>query len=188
MPASASRLIPRYPSVDGSSTSRPIPGQAIRYRPVTPVGAVDADEQDGLPLWPLPVLNTIASCNPLDYIECVERLLTVVELPHYLRKAEALLSKEDRESAVSYLAAHPTAGVLLQGTCGIRKLRWATGGRGKSGGVRLVYYYCDAEIPLFMITVFAKNERANLSKAERNELAKLATALRDGYRGRRGRK
>jgi hypothetical protein len=134
------------------------------------------------------VLNTLASCNPLDYIECMDRLLTVVELPHYLRKAEALLSKEDRESAVSYLAAHPTAGVLLQGTCGIRKLRWATGGRGKSGGVRLVYYYCDAEIPLFMITVFAKNERANLSKAERNELAKLATALRDGYRGRRGRK
>ena len=59
---------------------------------------------------------------------------------------------------------------------------------GENASVRLVYYFCDAEIPLFMITVFAKNERANLSKAERNELAKLATALRDGYRGRRGEK
>lgn len=112
----------------------------------------------------------------------MESLLTVVELAHYIRKAEALLSVEERKTAVNYLAAHPEAGVLLQGTGGIRKLRWATGSRGKSGGVRLVYYYYDENMPLFMITVFAKNEKANLSKAERNDLAKLATALRDHYR------
>ena len=116
----------------------------------------------------------------------MDHLLTVVELPHYIRKAEALLSVEERGTAVDYLAKHPEAGVLLQGTGGIRKLRWATGNRGKSGGVRLVYYYCDENIPLFMITVFAKNEKANLSKAERNDLAKLTTALRDSYRPKRG--
>jgi hypothetical protein len=116
----------------------------------------------------------------------MDQLLTVVELRHYLRRAEALLSKEERETAVSYLAAHPTASVLLQGTGGVRKLRWGTANRGKSGGVRLVYYYCDEDTPLFMITVFAKNERANLSKAERNELARLTAALRSGYRQKRG--
>ncbi len=111
----------------------------------------------------------------------MEQLLTVVELPHYIRKAEKLLSADERQAAVSYLAAHPEAGILLQGTGGIRKLRWATGSRGKSGGVRLIYYYHDIRIPLFMITLFAKHERANLSKAERNELSKLVTNLRDSY-------
>lgn len=108
-------------------------------------------------------------------------LLTVVELPHYLRKSAALMSEEERKTAVDYLAAHPEAGTLLRGTGGIRKLRWATGNRGKSGGVRLVYYYYDESMPLFMITVFAKNEKANLSKAEQNDLAKLVSVLRNHY-------
>ena len=65
----------------------------------------------------------------------------------------------------------------MQGTGGIRKLRWARGSRGKSGGVRVIYYYHDERIPLYLLTVFGKNERANLSKAERNELAKLVATL-----------
>jgi hypothetical protein len=55
----------------------------------------------------------------------MDSLLTVVELPHYIRKAEALLSKNEQKAAVDYLAAHPEAGVVLQGTGGLRKLRWA---------------------------------------------------------------
>ncbi len=65
----------------------------------------------------------------------------------------------------------------MQGTGGIRKLRWGRGGRGKSGGVRVIYYYHDARIPLFLLTIFGKNEQANLSQAERNELAKLVELL-----------
>lgn len=109
-------------------------------------------------------------------------LTTIVELPHYIRKAEKLLSSEERQAVVGYLASHPEAGVVLQGTGGIRKLRWGIGGRGKSGGVRLVYYYYDSSIPLFMITLFAKNERANLSRAERNDLSKLVDVLRSSYK------
>ena len=116
----------------------------------------------------------------------MDGLLTVVELPHYIRKAEALLSANERRAAVDYLAAHPEAGALLQATGGIRKMRWATGNRGKSGGVRLVYYYYDRNMPLFMITLFAKSEKSNLSKAERNELGKLTAILRDTYRTPRG--
>jgi hypothetical protein len=66
----------------------------------------------------------------------------------------------------------------MQGTGGVRKLRWARGGRGKSGGVRLIYYYHSEAMPLYLLTVFAKNERANLSKAERNGLAKLVAVLK----------
>jgi len=104
-------------------------------------------------------------------------MLTVAELPEYLRAAGKLLSEADRRAVVDYLAAHPKAGDLIEGTGGVRKLRWARDGRGKSGGVRVIYYVHSTAMPLYLLTMFAKNERANISKAERNELAGLVDLL-----------
>jgi hypothetical protein len=104
-------------------------------------------------------------------------LLTVAELPEYLRMAGKLLADADRRAIVDYLAAHPTAGDLIEGTGGVRKLRWARDDRGKSGGVRVVYYFHSEAMPLYLLTMFAKNERANLSKGERNQLAGLVDVL-----------
>lgn len=104
-------------------------------------------------------------------------LLTVAELPEYLRTAAKLLSDAERRAIVDYIAEHPKAGDLIEGTGGVRKLRWARGGRGKSGGVRVIYYFHSDAMPLYLLTMFAKNERANLSHAERNELAWLVDLL-----------
>lgn len=104
-------------------------------------------------------------------------MITVAELPEYIRRAAQLLSETERRDVVDYLAAHPKAGDLMAGTGGIRKLRWGRGGRGKSGGVRVIYYVHSERMPLYLITVFAKNEQANLSKAECNELAGLVDLL-----------
>ena len=104
-------------------------------------------------------------------------MLPVAELPEYLRAASKLLSDADQRAVVDHLAAHPKAGDLIEGTGGVRKLRWARDGRGKSGGVRVIYYVHSDSMPLYLLTMFAKNERANLSKAERNELAGLVDLL-----------
>lgn len=104
-------------------------------------------------------------------------MLTVAELPEYIRQAERLMSPDERREIVDYLAMHPKAGDLLEGTGGIRKLRWGRGSRGKSGGVRVIYYVHSELMPLYLITLFAKNERENLIKAERNELATLVNEL-----------
>jgi hypothetical protein len=93
---------------------------------------------------------------------------TVVETRHYALRAEKLLSDQERCELIDSVAAHPLQGDLLVGTGGLRKFRFAKGGRGKSGGVRVIYYYGRAEHPLFLLEVFGKNEKANLSKAERN--------------------
>ena len=69
----------------------------------------------------------------------------------------------------------------MQGTGGVRKLRWAAKGKGKSGGSRVIYFFYNETIPLFLLTIFGKNEKANLSKSERNELAKLAKELVKNY-------
>lgn len=102
---------------------------------------------------------------------------TVAETPEYIRRAEKLLSDDERRDVLQYLAAHPRTGDLMEGTGGVRKLRWARGGRGKSGGVRVIYYFHSDAMPLYLLTLFAKNERANLSKAERNALADLVGIL-----------
>ena len=108
----------------------------------------------------------------------IAMLVTVAETPEYSRCAAKLLSTEERSEVVLYLAANPKAGDLMQGTGGIRKLRWARGGRGKSGGVRVIYYFHSGSMPLYLLTVFGKNERANLSQAERNELAGIVGILK----------
>ncbi len=104
-------------------------------------------------------------------------LTTITELPEYIRRADALLSEFERKSVIDYLAEHPLAGDVMEGTGGIRKLRWSRGHKGKSGGVRVIYYYHDQRLPLYLLTLFAKGERANLSKADRNALSRLVTVL-----------
>ncbi|WP_295446104.1 type II toxin-antitoxin system RelE/ParE family toxin [uncultured Thiodictyon sp.] len=104
-------------------------------------------------------------------------MLTVAEVPEYIRRAERLLTADERRDLVSFLAVHPGAGVLLEGTGGVRKLRWGRQGRGKSGGVRVIYYFHSEAMPLYLLTLFAKNEQANLTHAERNELAGLVDTL-----------
>ena len=78
---------------------------------------------------------------------------------------------------INYLAEHPKAGDIIEGTGGVRKLRWRSGGQGKSGGVRVIYYFHDDFMPLYLLTLFAKGDKTNLTKAERNELADLIDAL-----------
>ena len=118
--------------------------------------------------------------NPLDYTLSVQ---TIVELPEFLKKSAGLLQEQERLSIINYLAAHPLAGDLIQGTGGIRKLRWSAHGKGKSGGVRVIYYYHNGSVPLFLLTVFGKGEKANLKKSERNELAKFTCFLLEHYGG-----
>ena len=102
---------------------------------------------------------------------------TVAELPEFIRTADKLLDLAERQDLIRYLALHPKAGDLMEGTGGVRKLRWRRGDHGKSGGVRIIYYFHDAQMPLYLLTLFAKGDRANLSKAERNDLAGLTEVL-----------
>jgi len=95
----------------------------------------------------------------------------------FQRKVARLLTEREREDLVTYLAAHPNTGVIMEGTGGIRKLRWARTGGGKSGGIRVIYYFHGETMPLYLLTAFGKNEKANLSKEERNLLAKAVREL-----------
>ena len=109
----------------------------------------------------------------------------VVETPTFLRAAAAYFSEEDREKIVWTIAADPEAGDLMPGTGGYRKIRFARPGMGKRGGVRVIYLYGGEELPIFLITVYAKSEKGNLTKAEQNALARMARSFFDDYRRKR---
>jgi hypothetical protein len=87
-----------------------------------------------------------------------------------------------RSSPAPICTGVPRAGDLMPGTGGARKVRVAGRGKGKSDGYRVVTYYAAEDVPVFMLAVISKGERANLSKAERNQLRAELRGLAADYR------
>ena len=108
---------------------------------------------------------------------------SVVETVPYLADAERLFSAEERMAIVDMVAGDPRCGAVMPGTGGVRKVRVAASGRGKSGGARVIYLFGGEDMPTFLLAVFAKNEKDNLTQAERNGLKKSTSALLQNYRG-----
>lgn len=106
----------------------------------------------------------------------------MVETPTYLRAANAVYSETEREEIVLTIAADPEAGDVMPGTGGYRKLRFVRRGMGKRGGGRVIYLYGGEDLPIFLITVYTKSEKGNLSKAEQNALAKMAKSFFADYK------
>jgi hypothetical protein len=102
---------------------------------------------------------------------------TVVETVPYLAEAERLFTADQQASIVDTVAADPRCGVVIPGAGGIRKLRVAASGRGKRGGARIIFLFGGDDVPVFLLAVFAKNEKSDLSQAESNRLAKAAAEL-----------
>jgi hypothetical protein len=112
-------------------------------------------------------------------------LLTVVETSAFLRRAEKLLSVEEHEELLFYLALHPLSGDEIPGTGGVRKMRFGARGKGKSGGVRVVYYFFDEVNPLYAIFLYGKHEQANLTPQQKREVASFAATIKAAAKARR---
>lgn len=111
-------------------------------------------------------------------------IITVAETPEFQRRARAIMSDEERMALIDFIARNPTAGISIGG--GVRKLRFARDGGGKSGGYRVIHFYGgEDDMPIFLITVFAKNEKANLTKTETETVKSLGKLLADSYRSAR---
>ena len=110
---------------------------------------------------------------------------TVCELHSFRRAAEASgMTEGEIVELIDVLALDPMAGEEIKGTGGCRKLRLAGRGKGKSGGYRTITSYSGSELPVFLITVFSKGERSDLTKADQNGLAKLTKELVEIYRAK----
>ena len=91
------------------------------------------------------------------------------------------MTADEVESLVAYIAENPMAGKAIAGTGGCRKVRVAARGKGKSGGYRTMTFYTGDKMPVFLLTVFAKGEKVDLTKAECNALRKITKAIVEAY-------
>ena len=93
-------------------------------------------------------------------------MYTVVETSVFFAKAEKLLTSTEREAFAVYIASHPTSGAVIRGSGGVRKIRWSLSGEGKSGGLRIIYYNRLINGEIWLLTLYAKNERSTVPAHE----------------------
>ena len=97
-----------------------------------------------------------------------------VETPNFCRRVQQCMDDDEYAEMQLYLAAHPDAGSLIKASGGLRKLRWAGSGRGKRGGLRVIYYWWVAKDRISLLLVYPKNEMDDLTA---NQLRQLKSQL-----------
>ena len=109
-------------------------------------------------------------------------MITVLETDEFFEKAEALFSLQEKDDLVSYLSLYPESGDLIQGSGGIRKLRWQSKGRGKRGGARVIYFFYTDQYPLSLLTVYGKNQQEDLTPAQKSNYATFVKMLKKEWK------
>jgi hypothetical protein len=104
--------------------------------------------------------------------------MVFIETPIFTQRIKDLLRDDAYSELQEHLAQYPHAGNLIRGGGGLRKVRWAISGGGKSGGVRVIYYWAIAQDQILMVFVYPKNERDNLSD---RQLKALRDVIRESY-------
>ena len=105
-------------------------------------------------------------------------LITVVETDPYLRMSADIMTEAERIAVVDMIARDPQSGDLIRETGGLRKVRIPLQGRGKRGGGRLITFFHEDDMPVFLVAVYAKSDQGDLSQVQR----KLAKAITDEIR------
>mgnify|MGYP001387992696 FL=1 len=100
-----------------------------------------------------------------------------IETSTFTKLVHAYLSDEEFAGLQFYLLNHPNAGAVIPGSGGVRKLRWSLDGKGKRGGLRIIYYWRVSEDEIWLITLYAKNEASTISP---QILKKIAEEIKHG--------
>jgi mRNA-degrading endonuclease RelE of RelBE toxin-antitoxin system len=108
----------------------------------------------------------------------MNKMITIIEFSGFLSQVGSSISADERDEFITYIAKNPQAGDIIPGTGGVRKVRWGSKDKGKSGGVRVIYYYYDEYAPVFLLTVYGKGEKENLTSEQKKQISALAKVLK----------
>lgn len=106
--------------------------------------------------------------------------MQVVESPAFAKKAGMLLGMDELENFREYIAQNPKCGVIISGTGGIRKVRWRAGGKGKRGGSRIIYFFYQVGMTVYLMACYAKNEKDDLSAQDKKQLKTIIEQIKKG--------
>lgn len=109
------------------------------------------------------------------------RPITVTETAAFMRQAGAVWTEDERLEFVDFIARNPEVGELIPGSGGVRKVRWRRQGSGKRGGVRVIYFYHDPAMPIYLLMVYAKSRRDDLSPDAKQTVRGLVARLKAAH-------
>ncbi|WP_151978492.1 MULTISPECIES: type II toxin-antitoxin system RelE/ParE family toxin [unclassified Roseovarius] len=101
------------------------------------------------------------------------------------RDLDSVLSESEHDQLIDWLALNPDAGDIIPGTKGVRKSRWGYDGQGKRGGLRIIYYFRDLNMPIYLIAVYKKNEKLNLTAREKRVISQMVDEIVEKWARRR---
>lgn len=110
------------------------------------------------------------------------RLLEVVEFTDFSADAKGLLTEQQLQTMRTELSTLRQLGSMIKDTGGLRKFRWGAKGKGKRGGVRIIYYYGGDHMPIFLIAIYSKSEKADMPPAEKKAARKIVSVIKEAYR------
>ena len=119
---------------------------------------------------------------PMAYIAQMRtRPIAVAETAVFMRQASVLWTEDERLEFVDFIARNPEAGDLIPASGGVRKIRWGRRGSGKRGGVRIIYFYHDPAMPVYLLMIYAKARRDDLSADAQRTVQRLVARLKEAY-------
>ena len=108
----------------------------------------------------------------------MKKMITIIEFPGFLSQVGSSISIDERDEFINFIARNPDAGNIIPGTGGVRKVRWGSKNKGKSGGIRVIYYFYDEIAPVFLLTAYGKGEKENLTSEQKKQISALAHILK----------
>jgi len=130
---------------------------------------------------------------PKEYIgalvvEAAEtRLLEVVELNDFARDARRIFTEAEIAEMLQHFGMFRQLGNVIQGTGGLRKARWSAAGKGKRSGARVIYYYGGDHMPIYMVAIYSKSEKVDMTPAEKKAATKFVAATKRSFEAKRAR-
>jgi hypothetical protein len=103
--------------------------------------------------------------------------ITVCETTIFRRSATAIMGDAEIAEFVDFIARNPIAGDIIEGTGGIRKLRWQRPGMGKRGGARIIYFFHDLDMPIYLLLAYAKADAGDITPEQKRRMKQLVAEL-----------
>lgn len=116
-------------------------------------------------------------------MEVISTLITIAETHSFQKKSQKILDEDELDRLKNFLSNNPQSGEIIPGLRGIRKMRWQVDHKGKSGGVRIIYLFYNASMPVFLLNIYKKSEKSDMSSKEKKILNSMVDELVSVYGG-----
>lgn len=116
-------------------------------------------------------------------MEVTSTLITIAETHSFQKESQKILGESEVDKLKNFLSLNPQSGDIIPGLRGIRKIRWQVNQKGKSGGARIIYFFYNTNIPVFLLDIYRKSEKSDMSSKEKKILNNMVDELIDSYGG-----